>query len=550
MVGRGRAPSIEQTPPVDAGGTRHEPGVIGRRRLIVGAAALAALAACSEGDGAGGGNGGGGGGSGSAGPPTTRHTARLSGDPFGLGVASGDPLADAVILWTRLAPTPLSEGDRGGMPDDPVDVVWEIAADDRFTKVAARGVATARPEDGHAVHVDATGLDPATDYHYRFTVGDWTSAAGRTRTLAAPGGAPRRFALAVANCQWLDVGRYAAYRRMLDEDLDLVLHLGDYVYEYPGARALPNRVPESVDDWRLRYASYRSDDDLRAAHARFPFVCTWDDHEVRNNYMGDTEPDADDPARVRELKAAAYRAWWESMPTRVPPPDGPDLPIHRHLDAGDLARLYVLDERQDSDRPPCRDDAGATADFGDCAARAGADRTRLGPAQEEWFADTTAASGATWNVVGNPVVLAGIDAGPAGGDSAFHLDTWDGFPDARLRLIDALADVDNPLVLTGDYHAGMVLDVHRRPFDQDSEVVCTELMAPPISSVLFPGDVAARTPQLRQRLDRHGYLAVELTPDRVTARFRAVADVADPASRVDTAATWTIDAGDPRATEA
>lgn len=530
---------------MNAGGTELERGLVGRRQLIVGAAALAALAACSDD----------GGGDSSApsptlGPTTTRHPARLSGDPFGLGVASGDPRADSVILWARLAPTPLSEGDRSGMPADPVDVVWEVAADDRFTRVVTRGVATAEADAGHSVHVDAAGLDPATDYHYRFTVGEWTSPVGRTRTLAAPGEVPRRFALAVANCQWLDAGRYAAYRRMLDEDLDLVLHLGDYVYEYPGERALPDRVPVTVEDWRLRYASYRSDDDLQAAHGRFPFVCTWDDHEVRNNYMGDTAPGDDDPDHVRELKAAAYRAWWENLPTRMPPPDGSDMPIHQHLDVGDLARLYVLDQRQDADAPPCREELASDIDIGDCPARTGDDRTRLGPTQEEWFAEATGASEAVWNVVGNPVVLAGLDTGTAEGGSAFSLDAWDGFPDARLRLIEALAGVDNPLVLTGDYHAGMVLDVHRTPFDQDSEVVCTELMAPPISSVLFPADVAARNPQLRQRLDEHGYLAVELTPDRMTARFQVVADVADPASAVDTAATWVVEPGEARATQA
>ncbi|HEX7134711.1 MAG TPA: alkaline phosphatase D family protein [Iamia sp.] len=535
---------------MNAGGTEGERSLIGRRQLIVGAAALTALAACGD-------DGDGGRRSGSStsttaatslGPTTTRHAARLAGDPFGLGVASGDPRADSVILWTRLAPTPRSEGDRSGMPADPVDIVWEVATDDRFRAVVAQGVATAEPDAGHSVHVDAGGLDPASDYHYRFTVGEWTSEVGRTRTLAAPGEVPARFALAVANCQWIDSGRYAAYRGMLDEDLDLVLHLGDYVYEYPGARALPNRIPETVDDWRLRYASYRSDDDLRAAHARFPFVCTWDDHEVRNNHMGDTAPLGLTEDQVREAKTVAYRGWWENIPTRMPPPDGSDLPIFQHLDIGDLARLYVLDERQDSDVPPCRDEV--SDDYGDCDARTGSDRTRLGSEQEEWFASATSSSTAAWNLVGNPVVLAGVDAGAADGESAFYLDTWDGFPDARQRVIEALAGVDNPVVLTGDYHAGMVLDVHRTPFDVESDVVCTELMAPPISSVLFPNDVSARTPQLRQQLNEHGYLAVELTPDRMTARFQVVADVQDPASAVSTAATWTIDPGSPRATEA
>lgn len=524
-------------------GTRH---LIGRRQLLVGAAALAAVGACRD-DG------------GrrderpatapSLGPTTTRHTARLSGDPFGLGVASGDPLADSVILWARLAPTPLSEGDRSGMPADPVDVVWEVAADDRFTRTVTRGVATAEPEFGHALHVEASGLEPATDYWYRFTVGDWTSPTGRTRTLPAPGDVAGRFTLAVANCQWIDTGRYAAYRHMTEGDFDLVLHLGDYVYEYPGPRALPAVMPQTLDDWRLRYASYRSDADLRAAHARFPFVCTWDDHEVRNNYAGDTTPDAQDPAQVRELRQAAYRAWWENLPTRMPAPEGGDLPIFQHLDVGSLARLYVLEQRQHSDPPPCRDELGPD-DMGDCPARVGEDRTRLGDAQEAWLTEATGSSDAVWNLVGNPVMLAGLDIGTAEEGDAFFLDLWDGYPDARLRLIETLGGVENPVVLTGDYHAGMVLDVHRTPFDPSSDVVCTELLAPPISSPLFPADNRARNPHLRQQLDEHGYLAVELTPDRLTAEFRVVADVADPDSAVSTAATWFVEPGAPRATQA
>lgn len=524
------------------------PATIGRRQLILGAAALAALAACG-GDDDGARRRTGPSTTTSLGPTTTRHTARLRGDPFGLGVASGDPTADSVILWARLAPTPLADDGAGGMPADQVDVVWEVAADEGFRRVVNRGVATAELDDGHSLHVDAGGLDPATDYHYRFTVGQWTSPVGRTRTLPAPGDTPRRFGLAVANCQMLDVGRYAAYRHMVDEDVDLVLHLGDYIYEYPGERALPDRLPSSIEDYRLRYASYRSDADLQAAHARFPFVCTWDDHEVQNNYMGDTLPSGASADSVKDLKAAAYKGWWENLPVRIDRPEGSDVAVFRHLDAGSLARLYVLDERQEAAVPPCRDTTNAALDFGDCAERTSTDRTRLGDDQEAWLAEATSASGATWNLVGNPVVLAGIDAG-RGDESAFYLDTWDGYPDARHRLIDALAATDNPVVLTGDYHAGMVLDVHRRPFQPDTEVVATELMAPPISSVLFPDPVDARTPHLRQQINAHGYLTVTVDADRLTGTFRVLDDVTRADSAIRTEATWVVTAGDPRATPA
>src|SRR5690606_12149302 len=212
-------------------------------------------------------------------------------------------------------------------------------------------------------------------------------------------------------------------------------------------------------------------------HQRFPFVCTWDDHEVRNNVMGNTLPEGLPPDEVRALRAAAYQAWWEHLPVRLDPPDGADLPVHRHLDIGTLARLYVLDHRQHADVPPCRDSGTAIGDTGDCPDRLADDeRSTLGPEQEDWFAETAAASEVTWNLVGNPVVLAGVDTGPGPtdgdeGTSVFYLDTWDGFPGARERVIETMAATSNPVVLTGDYHAGMVLDVHRRPFDPDSEVV-------------------------------------------------------------------------------
>ena len=489
-------------------------------------------------------------GSRSAGPATSGAASRPGGldDPFTLGVASGDPLADAVVLWTRLAPEPLAADGLGGMPDAPASVTWEIATDAAFAEIVRRGTTVADPRQAHAVHVDVTGLRPGTGYHYRFIAGGATSPTGRTKTL--PDGAPDRFGLAVVNCQWFETGTYAAYRHLLDEDVDLVLHLGDYIYEFAGtgtgARStLPTHDVETLTDYRLRYASYKADVDLRAAHARFPFMLTWDDHEVANNYMGDQLPGDRSAADGRARRVAAYQAWWEHQPVRVAAPTDGELTVHRSVDVGDLARIYLLDERQHSDIPPCR--ATVEGDFGNCTERT-AERTRLGPEQEEWFAQAVEGSPARWNLVGNPVVLAGVDGGNAEDGTAYYLDTWDGFPTARHRLIQTLAGASNPVVLTGDYHAGMVLDVHEQPFVAGSPLVAPEFMAPPISSPLFAADVTGRTPQLRQQMNGHGYLTAQVTPETVAVSFRVLDDVTRPDSAIATVATYRVDAGSPEAT--
>ena len=528
--------------PVPAGVTVRAMVGISRRGFLAGTAgtaALIALGGCGDDDG---------GGESLPSLTTTNPPPRLDGDPFTLGVASGDPTPEAVILWTRLAPRPLARNGSGGMPPDPVDVVWEVAEDADFRRVVAQGVETATPEHGHTVHADAGGLEPGTSYRYRFRVGDATSPVGRTRTLPDDDAEVDSFALAVVNCQWLDSGRYAAYRHLADQDVDLVLHLGDYVYEYASTNpdVRPRTEIVDLDDYRLRYASYKLDPALQAVHHRAPFVATWDDHEVVNNYAGDTGQGDLDAAAVRARRAAGYQAWWEHLPVRFSPPEDGALEVYQSFAVGDLARITVLDQRQYSDVPPCR--GQVVGDFGDCAERED-DRTRLGADQEDWFAEAVAADGVTWNLVGNPVVLAGVDAGQ-GSRSRFYLDTWDGYPDAQRRVIESLAAATNPVVLTGDYHAGMVLDVHETPFEPDTPVVAPEFMAPAISSVLFDDDVASRTPHLREQLNANGYLAVVVTPDRLTADFLAVDDVADPRSPVRSASTWRVDPGDPVARRA
>ncbi|WP_208606508.1 alkaline phosphatase D family protein, partial [Streptomyces silaceus] len=254
---------------------------------------------------------------------------RIADDPFTLGVASGDPLPSSVLLWTRLAPAPYEPG--GGLPAERVTVQWELAHDARFRRVARRGTVTAHPEFSHTVHVEVDHLEAGRTYYFRFRTGSWVSETGRTRTAPATGSRAAGLTLAAVSCQAYHDGYFTAYKHLAQDDVDVVFHLGDYLYEYAvnavgGARnytdrTLPahfNKETKTLEDYRLRYALYKSDPDLRAAHAAHPFVVTWDDHETENNYADDTSENDDPPAEFLLRRAAAYRAYWENQPLRRP----------------------------------------------------------------------------------------------------------------------------------------------------------------------------------------------------------------------------------------
>ena len=537
-------------------------GALGRREFLLSLAAAAGAVAC-------GGSGSGSGGDATGGATaTTTGAARdlaalgITGPAFTLGVASGDPTDDAVILWTRLAPDPLAGG---GMPDVDVAVDWEVAADDTFTDVVASGTAVATPAFGHAVHVDATGLEPDTWYAYRFRVGDEISPVGRTRTFPAPDASPERLRLAVANCQDYQSGRYAAYRDLVEQDLDVVLFVGDYIYEFAGVddpeQALAERrylgpEPTTVEDYRNRYALHRLDPQLADAHAAVPWIVTFDDHEVVNDYAGDDGAEAGAGPDFAERRRAAYQAWYEHLPLRIPPPaaDG-SLEVHRASSFGDLARLFVLETRQHADPPPCRDTS--TFDVGPgCAERDDPERTALGSAQTAWLLDGLAESPATWQVLVNPVLMGGLDISPPDQPPGYFLETWDGYPAERRRVLEALGDpgVRNPVVLTGDYHAAFVNDLRPDPYDPALPVVAPELLAAAISSTPFATDYTATNPQVRFFDPRNGALVCEVTPDGITADFRVVADVWDAEAEVTSAATFVVrpatDGGAPTVTRA
>ncbi len=274
--------------------------------------------------------------------------AKLLKDPFTLGVASGDPLPDGVVLWTRLAPDPLAGG---GMGSAPVDVEWLVARDDGMKDVVRSGTSSAIAELAHSVHVEVAGLDPDRVYWYRFRAGGVESPIGRTRTTPVAGASPSALRFAFASCQNYVQGYYTAHANLAREELDAVFFLGDYIYEGTARGDLVREYTKrgwsySLADYRDRYAQHRTDKDLQAAHAAFPWIVTWDDHEVENNYAGGI--DKGDPRNKAALaeRAAGYQAFYEHMPVRPPRPQGPDLKLYRSVSYGGLATFYVLDTRQ------------------------------------------------------------------------------------------------------------------------------------------------------------------------------------------------------------
>lgn len=479
-------------------------------------------------------------------------------DPFTLGVASGYPHPHGFVLWTRLAPHPLAPG--GGMPPAPVPVTWEVGADEAFARVLARGEAMALPELAHAIHVEVDGLEPGRWYHYRFRAGDAVSPTGRTRTAPAPEEAVSRLALAFASCQHYEHGHYGAYHHMAAEPLDLVVHLGDYIYEYSGLAA--NKVRShgageavSLEDYRRRYALYRLDPALQAAHAAFPWLVTWDDHEVDNDYAGDRSQDREAPRAFLARRAAAYQAYYEHMPLpRTARPSGPSLRLYTRAGFGPLARFFVLDGRQYRHPQPCPGfgrGGGRTVRAEQCPERLDPARSMLGATQERWLLEGLQRTRARWNLIAQQTMMAQADRQP-GLDRAFWTDSWDGYPAARRRLLEHLAaqGVSNPIVLSGDIHAFAVSTLKLDFDDPSSTPVASELVTTSISSQGFSWrriqEMVADNPHIQFADSRfRGYTTLELTPERAVARLKALHDVTDPQSPIRTLAEFTVENGRP-----
>jgi len=483
---------------------------------------------------------------------TSTSGVKIDRDPFTLGVASGDPLPDGVVLWTRLAMDPLKGG---GMATAPVDVEWTVARDAALQDVAKTGTVSAIPELAHSVHVDVTGLEPDRVYWYRFRAGGLDSPTGRTRTTPAAGSSPQQLRFAVASCQNYTQGYYTAHAALAKEDLHALLFLGDYIYE---GDARGDRVRDyakhgwafTLADYRDRYAQYKTDKDLQASHAAFPWIVTWDDHEVENNYAGGIDPS--DPRNKQAIfeRANAYQAFYEHMPIRGPRPTGPALKLYRSLSFGDLATFHVLDTRQY--RSPevllCAEKDETPSGY--CPASVDPTRTILGAEQRTWLVSGLGTSRAAWNLVAQSVRFAQQDSSPDPKNHRFDgVDNWMGYVADRQVVIDQLAKTRNPVVLSGDSHVDFVYDIKQDFSDPRSPIVATELLGTSISSEGDPFvpqtqfDGSAKNPQLHFFDNHRGYIRCTLERGRLTADFRAVSTVTAPTAAVRTIATFVVDDG-------
>lgn len=512
---------------------------------------------------------------------------RAARDAFLHGVASGDPLPRAVVLWTRVTPTPGATPGSGRGPR--VTVTWEVATDRRFRDVVRRGRTTTGPARDHTVKVDVTRLRPGTAYYYRFSTRGATSPVGRTRTAPARTATPDRLRFGVVSCANLQAGWFSAYRHLAArDDLDAVIHLGDYLYEYaPGeyghGRAntdirphVPAREMVGLADYRKRHAQYKADPDLRALHARHPFIVTWDDHEVTNDaWREGAENHQPDEGDYVTRRAAAHRAYDEWMPVRMSgtAATGDGTQLFRSLRFGALAELSMLDLRTYRDQQAATPAPSPVPGPG-----GGSDGTITGRAQMDWLKQRLRRGGAQWKLVGNPVMIAPVTFAQLPRDLVdpvndvtgllpsdglpYNVDQWDGYTRDRRELFDHIRDqgLRDVVFLTGDIHSGWACDL---PYDPatyplgDSagvELVCTSVTSnnlkditgtpPRTSSLAVEAVIQTNNRHVKYlNFDDHGYSVLDVTPERVQMDWYVIGDRADRRAGSSWSASWATRSG-------
>ncbi len=478
-------------------------------------------------------------------------------NPFRLGVASGYPTHNSVVLWTLLAPQPLAPSN--GMPPEDIAVQWQLATDETFRRIVARGQARAEASFSHSARIEVKGLSPARQYFYRFLIAGHASPTGRTRTLPMPGAKTAALKIAVGNCQHFEHAHFAAWAHAAQQSPDLVLHLGDYIYEgspTPGALRLHHGgLCRTLDEYRLRYTQYQTDASLQAAHAAAPWLVTWDDHEVANDYSGVHSGRAEDPAAFLARRTAAYRAYYEHLP--LPPsaaPRGIEIPLFARRQIGDLASIHMLDQRQYRSQQACgtpQRPGGNRADAA-CTDLYDTQRSMLGEAQEAWIAEGFSNSNARWNLIANATLMTHLDE-QVGQGVVYGTDNWNGYPAARDRLIHALQEKQtrNPVMLSGDIHAFMASHIHEQSAKLDTPIIAPEFTATSIASNPRPqtqlDSWLPDNPNLLLAEGRsRGYLQLQLSQQQLAATLWAVDEPGRADSDCRVFKRYMVEAGDPR----
>ncbi|MDE2402829.1 MAG: alkaline phosphatase D family protein [Burkholderiales bacterium] len=494
---------------------------------------------------------------------STQHDWRETAEVFTLGVASGEPRPTSVVLWTRLAPKPTQPD--GGMPAQSVPVQWEVATDARFANVVRADVGLADPARAHSIHVDVSDLQPGCEYFYRFQAAGQTSPVGRTRTAPDPLEATPRLRVALASCQHYEAGHFSVHRDIAASDVDLVLFVGDYIYEteLPGplrVRQHSHVFPDdpanfTLSDYRLHHAAYRQDADLRASHAAHPWLMVWDDHDVLNDYAGDSEPDHKlDAAQFVKLRAAAYQAYFEHLP--ISPsraPVGGRMLMHERYEWGQLAEFWTVDTRQFRAAHVCKGWRGPSNGrmLFNCPEVLQPERSMLGQDQEFWLADGLASSTRAWKLI-----VQSTQVSPSGLKSPMgrllYGDGWDAFPAARERLMAAIAQprVPDVVCLGGDVHRHVAANLRLNPADPTSPIIASEIVTSSITSrglseLLTQWMKAANPDLLHARSDERGFVLLDISPSQLCCEFRATAHPVRADSRLHTQARYVIDRGVP-----
>lgn len=525
------------------------------------------------------------------------HAAAAAADPAGVfvhGVASGDPTPDGAIIWTRVTPSADATPGSGLGPE--IAVTWEVAADPGFSDIVARGVERTSAQRDHTVKVDVGGLRDGADHWYRFHTDSGTSPTGRLRTLPGPDRSPEELRIGVVTCAEWEFGFFGAYSRLAErDDVDLVLHLGDYVYEFglgygpassPGADFgrlhEPTHETLTLADYRIRYGQYHTDAGAQALHAAHPMIVMYDDHEIANDVWRDgAQNHTDDEGDFATRARAARQAWREWLPIREAI-DDPER-VHRSLRFGDLAEMWIVDERRYRDRQVMAGPFNiGTVD----PAIDDPDRTMLGVEQREWLLSGMAASTAAWKVVGNPVPMVPQNLGPELTAEqklalepllsaapltrpGYYADDWNGYVGERNLVFAAFGEISDVVVLTGDYHESFASDLPRDVggYGLDAGSVAVEFVTPAVTSpgnsetiarlglpsqlaslvdVMFSTNNTLANPWVKFHDGfANGYGVASFTGSRVQFDFHFVVDRTDPATSAPVAASWAAMRGDP-----